>query len=263
MRLPLGKLAKTLTASPVPISATLEPVAGFSIGGSLEIDDIGMTATAGVQVKGSMSVKNGASFSGSAVMSASPLVPKVKANASVSLNVGGNLLIGPGVATSNAGVVAGVSGGLFPIDADFGPHFPAQDSRFNACAKAETITLEALQASTPYPGSPWFLPSKCNEQPAPAPQDSLLGPGVTKVGDSTVGSADQWGHVDGFVPGKKTWVLSTGLVSDAIGAPDKFASTSLNGEGDAELTALAGYPTHDAAAYRVTLVPSGGTLHVR
>lgn len=55
-----------------------------------------------------------------------------------------------------------------------------------------------------------------------------------------MGGANQGGHVEGLVPGNKTWVLSTGQVPDAIGEPGKFASTTLNGEGDAELTALGG-----------------------
>lgn len=276
---------KVLTLSPVPISARLAPNVRFTVGGAAEIDNLGVTASGGVQVTGSMSVKNGASFSGKALVSASPLEPKVSANATVDLKVGGELLVGPGVGTVPGGVVAGVLGELYPVDASWGPYFTAGDSRFNACTKAEVkftrslslavkawlgkfrftekITLDALEASTPYLGSPWFLPNGCKDLPAPAPEDSVLGPGVIKVDDTTVGAPGQWGHVDGFAPGKKTWVLSTGMVSDAIGEPSKFASTSLGGDGDPELTALAGHPTHDAAAYQVTVVPAGSTLHVK
>jgi hypothetical protein len=53
----------------------------------------------------------------------------------------------------------------------------------------QKVTLDALEGSKDYPGSPWFLPSGCKDLPAPEPEDSLLGPGVVKVGDSTVGSA--------------------------------------------------------------------------
>ena len=276
---------KVLTVSPVPISARLAPSVRFTLGGAAEIDNLGVTASGGVQVTGTMSVKNGASFSGKALVSASPLEHKVAANATVGVNVGGELLVGPGVGTAPGGVVAGVLGELYPIDARWGPYFTAGDSRFNACTKAEVnltrslslamkawlgkfrftekVTLDVLEASTPYPGSPWFLPNGCKDLPAAEPQDSLLGPGVVKVDDSTVGTSGQWGHVDGFAPGKKTWVLSTGMVSDAIGEPTKFASTGLGGDGDDELTALAGHPTHDAAAYQVTLVPAGSTLHVK
>lgn len=86
---------------------------------------------------------------------------------------------------------------------------------------------------------------------------------MTKVDDSTVGTAEQWGYVEGFVPGKKAWVLSTGRIADALGSPGDFASTDLGRDGDAELSSLAGHPTYDAAAYNVTLVPATSTLHVR
>ena len=71
---------------------------------------------------------------------------------------------------------------------------------------------------------PWTLPTGCDDTTTP---DSLLGGGVTKADDAVTGGPDQWGHVDGFAPGKKTWVLSTGLISNAVGDPDSFASTDL------------------------------------
>lgn len=86
---------------------------------------------------------------------------------------------------------------------------------------------------------------------------------MKKVDDVVGGDPTQWDHVDGFAPGTKTWVLSTGLVADAVGTPDKFASESMGRPGDPELTTLAGHPTYAAASYTVTLVPTGKTLHVR
>ena len=56
------------------------------------------------------------------------------------------------------------------------------------------------------------------------------------------------------MPGKKTWVLTTGRITDAIGTPDQFASTELGRPGDDDLTQLAGgLPTFDAAYYQVSL----------
>jgi hypothetical protein len=149
--------------------------------------------------------------SGKALLAASPLSPKVTANGTVNLRVGGELVLGPGAGTVQAGAIAGLSGDLYPVDAGWGPYLTAQDGRFNACVKAEVkrtaalgliakawlgkwsisqkVTLDALEGSKDYPGSPWFLPSGCKDLPAPEPEDSLLGPGVVKVGDSTVGSA--------------------------------------------------------------------------
>lgn len=283
--LKLPKLARVLVVTPVPISLVLTPSAGFTVAGSVAVTDLGLTASAGFQVNGSMSVKNGPSFSGSTSTSVTPLTPKVTRNGSVSLKVGGNLALGPGVGSDKAGVVAGLSGDFNPVDAKFTANFPADDTRFNVCTKAEaaatwglgltvdvwlskwtynhTVTLDALNGAFQYPGSPWTLPTGCDKLPAEQNKDSLLGPGVTKVDDVTVGGVDQWGHVEGFVPGKKTWVLSTGKIADALGTPSAFASTNLGRDGDPQLSALAGYPTHDAASYTVTLKPTGSTLHVR
>jgi hypothetical protein len=282
-KLPLPKLFKTLTLNPVPMAVSLEPTAQFTIGAAVTVSNLGATATGGVQVAGSMTLKNGPSFSGSTILNSSPLTPTVKANGSIGLKLGGELILGPGIGTANAGVIAGVKGELNPLDASFKPFFPVGDANFNACVQAKAafsaglsltakawlnnwtlsqdITLDALNTEVFYPGSPWDLPSGCSaDQGTP---DSLLGPGVSKVTESTSGSSQQWGHVDGFAPGTKTWVLSTGLISDAVGTPDQFASTPLDLPGDADLTALAGFPTHDAASYQVTVVPAASTLHVR
>lgn len=283
--LKFGKLVHTLAVTPVPISLSLTPTAQVSVKTSLKLSNIGLKATAGIQVSGSMSVKNGASFSGSPIMNVTPLTPTIEANGTVAVKVGGDLVLGPGAGTANAGVVAGIGGELTPLDASFGPHFSANDSRFNTCLRAtanftrslnmsakawignwdisKTITLDALTGSTPYPGTPWYLPSGCNNIANPGSPDTLLGSGVSKVDDSTLGAADQWGHVDGFAPGKKTWVLSTGTIANAVGTPDQLASTDLEGDGDASLTDLAGFTTYDAAAYQITVVPTGHTLHVK
>lgn len=101
-----------------------------------------------------------------------------------------------------------------------------------------TISPKELNGETPYPGLPKYFPEGCQNESDNQDKGSLLGPGVTKVDDSTVGGLDQWGHVDGFVPGQKTWVLSTGKIADAIGTPDQFASTDLGRDGDAALTDL-------------------------
>ncbi|GAB7044015.1 MULTISPECIES: choice-of-anchor L domain-containing protein [Catenuloplanes] len=282
----LKSYSRQLTVSPVPIAVLLTPNAQVSVNGAVTVSNLGYQATSGVRVKGSMTIKNGPSFTGSPITEITPLTPTVTSNGSVGLAVGGELAVGPGVGTSGAGVIAGISGELTPLDAEFGPRFPMQDPRFNACLRAsaafvtglsltakawlsngwsfsEKISLDALQGEFDYPGSPWHLPAGCQDLPGTEPQDSLLGGGVTKVEDAVSGGADQWGHVDGFAPGKKAWVLSTGRIADATGTPGVFASTGLGGPGDDELTALAGYPTHDAAAYTVTLTPAGSTLHVR
>jgi hypothetical protein len=283
-KLKLPTYTKILTTTPVPISVVATPAASFSISGALELDSLGVTATGGVQVGGTMSLTHGSSFQGKTIATAAPVPPKITANGTVAVKVGGDVTVGPGAGTSNAGVIAEVKGNLYPIDATFGPTFSATDARFNTCLQAKAavtaglgvtakawlkdwnfekeITVAALNGTFNYPGSPWNLPAGCGSA-APPGSDSLLGPGVTKVDDSVIGDPGQWGHVDGFAPGAKTWVLSTGLISDAVGVPSAFASTNLNGAGDDGLTAMAGFPTYDAATYQTTVVPTGSTLHVK
>jgi hypothetical protein len=127
---------------------------------------------------------------------------------------------------------------------------------------SQKITVPALQWDAQYPGSPWDVPSGCADLPDPG--ETVLGDGVTSVSDSIGGSPLQWGHLDGFAPGQKTWVLSTGNIVDALGSPETFASTALGQPGDDGLSELAGgRVTFDAAYYEATLIPTGTTLHVK
>jgi hypothetical protein len=276
----------TLTTTPVPLSFSFVPTASFSVGGAVKLENIGITATAGVQFSGSLGFNGSSSFSGSPIFTASPLTPKISANGQITAKLGGQVVVGPGAGTPNAGVIAGVGGDLYPIDSSFNAAFAASDARFNTCLKAHAkatanlnltgkawlgswqvskkITFDALSWEKNYPGSPWSLPAGCENGPPPVqPGNDLLGSGVTKVSDTVVGGVTQWGHVDGFAPGSKTWVLSTGVIGDAVGSPDAHASTNLSAPGDSGLSALSGGSTFDAAAYQVTLIPTGKTLHVR
>lgn len=286
---------KTISTNPVPLSFYYTPVAEVSAGGAVEVVDVGVTATAGVRMSGSMGISSGASFSGSPIFTASPLTPKVSANATIGTAVGGEVIVGPGAGTKDAGVIAGVGGKLNLFEASFGPVFPLNDARYNACLRADavaftrelnltakawlgswdisrTISHSALQGRTDLPGMPWYLPGGCQDtvepakpgQPAPtSPGQSVVGPGVEKIEDSTSGTPDQIGYIEGFVPGSKSWVLSTGRISDAVGTPDTLADTDLGQPGNAALTALAGSDTHDAASYSVTLIPRGSRLNVK
>src|SRR5205085_2676633 len=153
------------------------------------------------------------------------------------------------------------------LKSEFTPFFPAGAKKFNLCtvtdanlelglglqAKAwigkwsfsKSFTIDALQGTKRYPKFPIALPAGCDVPDSPT---TRLGKGVTKWNESNTGAAAQWDYVDGFVPGTKTWALSTGNVADAIGAPGQLASTDLGGGGDAALSALSGYPTQDAAS---------------
>lgn len=284
-------IMETVAVDPVPISFLLAPKAEFTFGGGISLENIGVTASSGVNFSGSLGI-SGASFSSSPYLQASVLPPTITANGQVGAVVGGQVVFGPGAGSSGAGVIAGISGELDLLHATFGPVFSQEDGRFNHCLTANAsldadlgLTAKAWiadwSASASYdlwkgswPYGSWYAPDGCENEPAPDPNptptptptqpgDSVLGPGVTKVSDSTEGAPDQVGYVGGLVPGHNTWLLSTGNVADAVGSPDTFASTDMGMPGDADLTALSGNPTYDAAAYQVTLVPSGSTLHVK
>lgn len=236
----------------MPLSIRLESSADFTVGGGVSMENVGLTASAGFQVSGSLSVKNGASLSASTTKSATPLTPKVVRNGAVGFKVGGALTIGPGVGTKEAGVIAGVSGELDPLDAKVQANFPANDPRFNECTKidaAETLALgvavkawlskwsfsetfspQALNFTlAQYGNSPWYFPSGCQNEAPEQNKDSLLGDGVTKVDDSTIGGLDRWGHVDGFAPGQKTWVLSTAVNTVNAGSNSDYYVDNTDG----------------------------------
>lgn len=276
--LDLPGVMRTLSAYPVPLSVKFDPVAELSIASAVKVSNIGVTVTAGVRLAGTMGLTGGASFTGSPILSASPLTPTIAVAGAIGATLGGELAVGPGAGTPDAGVIAGLGGHLNPLVAQFMAETGTQnclsatvraDWGLHLTAKAwvpgwsasQQITVDALQWNAQYPGSPWELPDGCTQ--APTPGDAVLGEGVTLVSDEVGGSTVQWGHVDGFAPGQKTWVLSTGNIADALGLPGQHASTNLEQPGDDVLSQLSGRVTYDAAYYQVTLIPTGDMLHVR
>jgi hypothetical protein len=273
-----------LSTAPVPLGLTFKPSATVNYAASIEVSNVGVEVTAGFGLKGNMGITSGANFSGTTDVKATPLEPKITAKGSVGVRLEGDLVVGPGAGSSNAGVIVGIGGVFSPLDATFstvGEITPSQPSFcvkteakatldlsvkakawLGSWSKEESIPIDALAQTLEYSGSPWTLPKDC-DKPTGNPSDNVLGGGVTKVDDSTSGDPSQVGYVSGFVPGKTTWVLSTGTVAAAVGTPSTFASSDLGLPGDADLTALAGHPTYDAVAYKVNLVPTGSNLHVK
>lgn len=288
-------LLRTLTTSPVPISFYFSPVAEATVTGSSEVTNVGATATAGFRFNGSFGLTSGAHFAGAPILVAGPTPSQGTIDGSIGAALGGDVIIGPGAGTADAGVIAGVGGKLRVVDASIGVVFPTGDSRHGACLKTDaastrelnltakawlgswdiskTVTFDFLKGRTLFGGAPWYWPTNCDQLTATAvqtppaepqtPADSVFGSGVQVTNSAVTGDPGQTERVDGFVPGQKTWVLSTGLVSSAVGAPGNFASTGLGGPGDDDLSALAGFPTHDAATFEVRLIPTGSHLHVR
>ena len=89
---------------------------------------------------------------------------------------------------------------------------------------------------------------------------SLGGPGVTiqnvTYSGSTAASATYTGGAGNV--GFDGLVLSTGKAAEAAGPNTGFKSTSLGTPGDADVQAVAGVPTFDAAALSFEIVPASG-----
>ncbi len=281
--LPLDDFYKQLTLYPVPIglNARFETEVAVSAAGSIE--NLGFAATLGFEADGYMGLDGDNFFDGNIINTAEPNQPTATGTFGVGLNIAGSVAIGPGVGSSFAGVVVGVGGEVTLVDAGANVVVVDDGTEESACIEFfaqsglgifatlrawipgyeadYTYSIDALQGEFPWGGSPWFWPDDCTESDDPT--DDVVGDGVTVLDSDLSGDSDQWGKVDGFIPGEGTWVLSTGQVQEAVGVPSFFASTSLGQPGDAALTALSGFPTFDAAALTLVLIPNGPTLNVR
>lgn len=272
-----------LPAGPVPMSFYLRPTARMGVSGAVEFSNLGAAATLGFAADGYVGFNGENYFDGEMIDEVELLTPQLDNVAGgFTARVGGDMLIGPGAGTTVAGVVAGIGGTLYPLDARAMINV-ATTPGGSACLSLEVggrigvlvsarawlgpvdfkadYLVPGLSTTFDYLGKPWYYPTDCTN--VPDPSDDVLGDGVTKVDDDVDGDPEQWGYLDGFAPGSKAWVLSTGYVSHATGDPTVTASTDLGKPGNASLTAYSGFETYDAAAYRVRLIPTGDTLHVR
>lgn len=102
--------------------------------------------------------------------------------------------------------------------------------------------------------------------------NAMFGAGITVVGATYTGASDASGIYSGglttspgVVPSDAGVILSTGRVTDftnSSGNANQLAntSTSLGTAGDAQLTAIAGFQTYDAAVLTATFIPDGDVL---
>lgn len=281
--LPLEDYYQQISVYPVPIGLNVRPEVEVSVSGAGSVTNLGFAATGGFQVDGHLGVSGGNSFDGDVINTGVPTQPTATGTFALGLAIGGSVAFGPGVGTSGAGVVIGVGGELFLLDASVGVKMVDDGGSVSACVELSaatrmgisaalrawipgyeadyTVSIDELQGEFPWGGSPWHWPNDCTESDTPT--GDVVGAGVTVIDDDVVGSDEQWGRVGGFVPGEGAWILSTGRIEEAVGLPSFFASTGLGRPGDAALTALSGFATNDAAAYSVTVVPNGVTLFVK
>lgn len=112
---------------------------------------------------------------------------------------------------------------------------------------------------------------------ATALAQTIVGAGVTVVGTPVLtGNAAQFGVFTDFTSGPYTnpvttgvinmpqgVILGTGAVQDADGTYIGGASTALNGTGDAQLSAIAGFPTFDAATLTFNFIPNANEVTIQ
>ena len=279
----VNPIMASFSLGPVPMAVYLKPTVEVGIGGLLKVSNVGVALTMGFQTQGHVGFDGGNNISGKRLSTATPLTPVYEAGGiAVTGKIGASLLIGPGAGSEKVGVIVGIGGDFSPLDMNVTGTLPLTAGA-SPCYSFEaaytlgiivsarawlgpinfegTYPIPALTGTWHYPNSPFHLPTDCDK--VATPPESIIGSGVTKVGDNVTGSPDQMGYVDGFVPGAKTWVLSTGKISDAQGVPSYFASSSMGMPGDPGLSDLSGHQTYDAAGYTVTVVPTGHALKVK
>lgn len=279
----LPRFFKNVTYYPVPVALDVEPKAELSVFGKASVENVGGSVTAGFATDGKLSIKGTPHVDGDLTFNGNATEPKFIDEGGLNLLVDGSVTFGPGVGSKDIGVVSGVSGNFSPLDATASVLTVEKNGVEETCAKIDakykagmaaslkawvpgystdySIAIDPLQGEWDWPGSPFHWPNDCTESDTPS--DDVVGDGVTVIDDDVTGDDDQFGKVDGFVPGEKTWVLSTGRIGDVVGSPSTFASTDLGLPGDATLSQLSGFATYDAVAYQVKLVPNADTLVVR
>ncbi len=265
-------------AGPVPMLFTFEPAIELEAGGGWTASNVGYSVTSGFTAETSFGWLSENYVNLDTFGNVTELNSVVtQASGAIQLKLGGGVAIGPGTGAAQAGVLAGIQGELFPLQ------FSVEvidDLEAGFCVIAGVGTAAQVDlvakawlgaASVEYQFglwdgyNPWFettAPGDCENDLDDDITDDVAGEGIDVVDSDLVGSDVQVGYLEGFVPGDDTWVLSTGLISEAIGQPSFFASTSLGRPGDSALSASVGLPTFDAVRYTATVVPEFDTLHV-
>lgn len=279
----LPRFFKNVTYYPVPVALDAAPKAQVAVFGKAAVSNFGGAVTAGFRTEGRLPLNGLPQVGGEMIFNGNATEPQSLAEAGLKLVVDGTVTFGPGVGSTNVGVVLGVSGSFSPLDATASIVATEEFGKTETCARVDakykagvsaalrawvpgyttdyTVPVDQLTGEWDYPASPYFWPNDCTDSKSPT--NDVVGKGVTVIGDDLSGKDEQFGKVEGFVPGQGTWVLSTGRIEAVVGEPSTFASTNLGGAGNPTLSSLSGFPTYDAAAYKVVLVPNEDELVVR
>jgi hypothetical protein len=236
----------------VPIVLVLIPVASISASGTADVSNVGAVSMSGVQFKGTFGLDTPPSLSGSTMHSAAALVPHGTLTGSLGVQVGGQVLLGPGIGTPDAGVAIGFSGEVYPLDGSLkvisGTSSSAADTSEDPCfevslgsshayslmAKAwvggtdvsKAITADFLNGGRPEPGSPWHFPADCEklkidtQDLEPAAQNKPYAVTLQAFGGTKPYS---WTRISGSLPEGLNLERNSGVIS---GTPTKAGGST-------------------------------------
>ncbi len=129
--LPFRKMIWNLPTHPVPMSMVFAPGAQIDIDGKAGIDGVDASMTLKFGADGTFGSSNSFKAQRPSVSAAVDRSLAANSAGTISATLGGEFTVGPGAGTHAAGVIAGVSGQLKPVIADFG--ITAATSGSGAC----------------------------------------------------------------------------------------------------------------------------------
>lgn len=282
--LPSYETTKVLAG--VPVGIVLKLNAQAKLEGKVTVDGLGFSTTRGVEARAVIS-SSGVNVSSKLINESTPFNPTVNGSGSVSFEISGDFSFGPGVSTKHAGALVGLNFNL--VFARAIADITAKASLNGPASACASIRLEGeftadlmirawvdffafknnFEKKYNLRNDKWDIvptfdvPKGCHTNKAEDVAKDVIGSGLTESNSTGIGAPGQWGRVDGFVKGQKTWVLSTGNIVDAVGTPNSHASTDLGRPGSVFLSELAKTTTYDAVVFRTTVVPTGKTLKLR
>ncbi len=145
--LPLPNFYKQITLYPVPIGLNVRPEVEVSVSAGGSITNLGFAATAGFEVDAHMGFTGGNSFDGDVINSSSPTQPTATGSLKLGLGIGGKVAFGPGIGTSDAGVVIGVGGDLKVVDASIGVTMVDDGTNVSTCIELSAATTMGISAA--------------------------------------------------------------------------------------------------------------------
>lgn len=134
----LPSIDETVWAGPVPIGFHLAPIVNATIGERVHVKGIGATLRAGFKAHGTLALTDGhlrLTATSTPILTFAQSKPTIDARADIGLHLGGELLVGPGVASEVFGAVAGIEGTIDVVNGQFSIAASTDGSNGAACMR--------------------------------------------------------------------------------------------------------------------------------